>query len=67
MGKRVVMVKGLDGVVHCDHEWVTHSTGGMHFNGEPWDDITTQDICRKCGEEYKPQPTQETEIVELPI
>lgn len=67
MDKRVVMVKGLDGVIKCDHDWVTHASGGMHFNGEPWDNIKEEIICMKCGADYKPEPQEENTIEELPI
>jgi len=48
--KRIVAVKGLDNKLKCDHEWVTQTTGGMHFDqGEVWDDIEEVDVCKYCG------------------
>lgn len=34
----------------CPHEnTVVHTTGGMHFDGEPWDDIEESLVCIDCG------------------
>ena len=36
----------------CLHESGTeaHTTGGMHFDGEAWDDICLHGLCVDCGE-----------------
>ena len=67
MGKRIVMVRGLDGVTKCDHEWVYSTSGGMHFTGEPWDDIKIEVVCKNCGVELPEEKAKLEEIENIPF
>jgi hypothetical protein len=61
--RRIVAVKGLDGKLKCEHEWVIQTTGSTHFcQGETWDDIEEVEVCKWCGEVGIETPTMDEQI-----
>lgn len=47
-----------------------YTGGGMHFNGEPWDDIEDHIICPRCGNDVEIVKTEDDgdeDYDELPI
>lgn len=54
----------------CEHDpehVVLNVTGGMHFNGEPWDDINETFICLDCWADVEPVSEPDFDMSEIPF